>query len=195
MPYTNFNWIDENLAIGGRVDDYTDLPFDAVLCVQMGGDGDDLVPPTETTLASLEHAWVPMTDGPTEGCLDRFEQTAVLLEGWHGQGKRVLVHCYAGVSRSVSAVIYYLMRTQGLSYEEALARIQTKRPEAFPNPGFVVALCRHEGRVLDEAVLLGLADGWRTLLRDRYAIEADDELLWRDMGWRPAPAADGCAVD
>jgi hypothetical protein len=186
MAYTNFTWIDEDLAIGGRIDDYAGLPFDAVVCLQTGAEGDELLPPAEDALATLEHAWLPMTDGPTDGCLDTFERAAALIGGWHAAGKRVLVHCYAGVSRSVSAVIFYLMRAQGLSYAEALARIRAVRPEAFPNPGFTVALCRHEGRDLDDETLGSLAAGWRALLLERYAISVDDELVWRDMGWRPA---------
>ena len=48
----------------------------------------------------------------------------------------VLVHCFAGVSRSVSIVIAYLMCKYKLSFEQALAFVRKMRPIANPNPFF-----------------------------------------------------------
>ncbi|KAJ1405616.1 Tyrosine specific protein phosphatases domain [Sesbania bispinosa] len=52
-------------------------------------------------------------------------------------GGRVLVHCYAGKSRSVTIVVAYLMKTRGMSLSEALQHVKSKRPQAAPNPGFI----------------------------------------------------------
>jgi dual specificity MAP kinase phosphatase len=46
---------------------------------------------------------------------------------------KVLVHCHAGVSRSVSLVCAHLMRA-GFSWDEALEFVRSKRPQAFPHP-------------------------------------------------------------
>ena len=51
-------------------------------------------------------------------------------------GGNTLVHCHAGISRSVSMVIYYMMKKYKYSYEEALSNIRMKRPIANPNPNF-----------------------------------------------------------
>jgi len=59
----------------------------------------------------------------------------------------VLVHCYAGVSRSAALVAAHLMTRLGLSLTEAMARVRAARPEADPNPGFVAQLRRLEGRL------------------------------------------------
>lgn len=48
----------------------------------------------------------------------------------------VLVHCAAGQSRSASFVIAYLMQKYKISYEHALAFVQSKRACALPNEGF-----------------------------------------------------------
>lgn len=48
----------------------------------------------------------------------------------------VLVHCQAGISRSVSYVIYYLMKKRTLSFDDALGIIRAKRKIASPNSGF-----------------------------------------------------------
>ncbi|KAK7264516.1 hypothetical protein RJT34_32125 [Clitoria ternatea] len=53
------------------------------------------------------------------------------------QGGSVLVHCFAGRSRSVTIVVAYLMKTRGMSFSEALQHVKSKRPSASPNPGFI----------------------------------------------------------
>ena len=55
-------------------------------------------------------------------------------------GGRVLVHCWKGVSRSATIVIAYVMRSQRLQYEAALALVQARRACVEPNPGFQTQL-------------------------------------------------------
>jgi hypothetical protein len=54
----------------------------------------------------------------------------------------VLVHCWAGHSRSVAIVVFYLMKkTQRFkSVADTLAFIRSKRPYISPNAGFVAQL-------------------------------------------------------
>lgn len=52
----------------------------------------------------------------------------------------IFVHCSAGVSRSVSVVIAYLMKEKNMSFPEALGHVQKIRPIANPNPSFVQQL-------------------------------------------------------
>ncbi|KAJ7490829.1 protein-tyrosine phosphatase-like protein [Mycena latifolia] len=56
----------------------------------------------------------------------------------------VLVHCHAGMSRSASVVIAYLIREQGMSYDEAAQFVWARRKCIAPNPGFVEALRQWE---------------------------------------------------
>lgn len=55
-----------------------------------------------------------------------------------------LVHCIAGVSRSVTMVIAYLMEKKGMKFEDALTLVQQKRKYAYPNEGFVKQLKLYE---------------------------------------------------
>jgi protein-tyrosine phosphatase len=48
----------------------------------------------------------------------------------------VLVHCYAGISRSATIVIAYIMMSQKLCYEDALEFVRSKRSFICPNDGF-----------------------------------------------------------
>lgn len=48
----------------------------------------------------------------------------------------VLVHCHAGVSRSATVVIAYLMQEKDLTFDQAFSFASKKRPVIFPNMGF-----------------------------------------------------------
>ena len=66
----------------------------------------------------------------------------ILREGYrfmiHGEhhGGNILVHCYAGISRSSSMVLYYLMRKFRISLVRAFQHLKTLHPRTRPNPGF-----------------------------------------------------------
>lgn len=47
------------------------------------------------------------------------------------------MHCYAGVSRSVTIIVAYLMKYWGWGLKVALAFVQAKRVVAKPNDGFM----------------------------------------------------------
>jgi Dual specificity phosphatase, catalytic domain len=69
----------------------------------------------------------------------------LLLEaGWVAErlraGKRVLVHCYAGVNRSCTICCATLMLLEGVSADEALARVRELHPIASPDPYYWLLL-------------------------------------------------------
>ncbi|EDR23448.1 dual specificity protein phosphatase, putative [Entamoeba dispar SAW760] len=49
---------------------------------------------------------------------------------------KCLVHCHAGISRSVSLVLSYLMYANKFTFDEALAEVRTRRSVACPNISF-----------------------------------------------------------
>lgn len=59
-------------------------------------------------------------------------------------GGRVLVHCAAGISRSVAVVVGFLMHRRCISRDEALQIVQANRPIARPNDGFMAQLLNLE---------------------------------------------------
>eukprot|EP01111_Echinosteliopsis_oligospora_P010652 TRINITY_DN3372_c0_g1_i2.p1 TRINITY_DN3372_c0_g1~~TRINITY_DN3372_c0_g1_i2.p1 ORF type:complete len:497 (-),score=80.20 TRINITY_DN3372_c0_g1_i2:120-1610(-) len=56
----------------------------------------------------------------------------------------VLVHCAAGVSRSATIVIMYVMASQQKSMEEAMGLVRECRSIICPNPGFRNQLAKYE---------------------------------------------------
>ncbi|NWW33010.1 DUS12 phosphatase, partial [Panurus biarmicus] len=69
----------------------------------------------------------------------------------------------AGVSRSVAVVAAYLMKTQGLGWEEALAAVRAAKPDAQVNPGFQRQLELYEA--------MGCAVDTSSVLYKRYRLE------------------------
>ncbi|KAK3019835.1 hypothetical protein RJ639_004080 [Escallonia herrerae] len=60
-------------------------------------------------------------------------------------GGSVLVHCFMGRSRSVTIIVAYLMKPpHSMSLSKALEYVQSKRPVAAPNSGFMLQLQDYE---------------------------------------------------
>jgi hypothetical protein len=65
----------------------------------------------------------------------------------------VLVHCAAGVSRSASVCISYLMKSQGKSLMESFAHVKKVRPIINPNDGFMEQLRQFEKQLAAAATV------------------------------------------
>ncbi|KAG0355529.1 dual specificity phosphatase 12 [Podila minutissima] len=72
--------------------------------------------------------------------IKHFPDTFTFISEALAKGGKVLVHCAAGASRSVTVVCAYLMKTQNMSAADALSHIQALRPIAGPNDGFMTQL-------------------------------------------------------
>jgi hypothetical protein len=55
-----------------------------------------------------------------------------------------MVHCLAGVSRSVSLVLAYLVKHCGMAYRQAYDLVKARRKIIHPNDGFIEQLKRFE---------------------------------------------------
>ena len=66
-----------------------------------------------------------------------FDESYEFIEEALTSGGKIVVHCEAGISRSGTIVVAYLMRKNNWSRDEALAFARTKRPKYHPNKGFM----------------------------------------------------------
>ncbi len=58
-------------------------------------------------------------------------ETQVKLVREYKAGRTILVHCHAGMQRSAAVVAMFLITTTGMSADEAIAFVKSKRPIAF----------------------------------------------------------------
>jgi hypothetical protein len=74
-----------------------------------------------------------------------FAKAAEVISNAVRNDENILVHCAAGVSRSCTAVIAYLMLHKGLGWEESLFEIRESRPCVNPHPLLQRTLIRDFG--------------------------------------------------
>lgn len=83
-------------------------------------------------------------DTPSANIKKHFEQCFQFIDEGRKNGGCVLVHCNAGVSRSSTVCIAYLMATQNMSMEKAYCHLKDARPAIRPNDGFKIQLKEFE---------------------------------------------------
>ncbi|XP_019734748.1 dual specificity protein phosphatase 22-B [Hippocampus comes] len=87
-------------------------------------------------LQEMTYLCISAADLPTENLTQHFKQSIMFMHESRLKGEGCLVHCLAGVSRSVTLVVAYIMTVTGLGWKEALAAVRVVRPSAGPNLGF-----------------------------------------------------------
>ncbi|ORX54432.1 dual specificity protein phosphatase 12 [Hesseltinella vesiculosa] len=87
---------------------------------------------------------IAIEDLASENIIQHFDDSFDFIEQGRSQGTGVLVHCQAGMSRSVTVAAAYMMRKANISYERALEMIRIRRPAVQPNEGFMVQLELYE---------------------------------------------------
>ncbi|CAF3544336.1 unnamed protein product [Rotaria sp. Silwood1] len=77
-----------------------------------------------------------------------FNRTNELLHSYYMKNERCLVHCVAGVSRSATVILAYLMKYHHNTLTEAFHYLVEKRPQIWPNEGFMIQLLRYENKLI-----------------------------------------------
>jgi predicted protein tyrosine phosphatase len=90
--------------------------------------------------ADIRYLRLAMADSLDQNLLEHLPYAFSFIEEGIRSGEATLVHCNAGVSRSGAVVVAWLMRSQRLSFAEALALAKTKRAIITPNTNFVEQL-------------------------------------------------------
>ncbi len=75
----------------------------------------------------MEFRRVPVRDFDREHLRERLPECVRVLDHLIRAGHKVYVHCSAGMNRSPSSVIAYLHWCRGLSFDEALEHVLTRR--------------------------------------------------------------------
>ncbi|KAH3743460.1 Miro domain protein [Pelomyxa schiedti] len=80
---------------------------------------------------------IPVEDEESTDLLSHFEACHQFMDEALEHGTAVLVHCAAGISRSATIVISYLMAKRRISVEEAHKFVSAARPIIYPNSAFM----------------------------------------------------------
>jgi protein-tyrosine phosphatase len=98
---------------------------------------------------SLEILQYRIADSPHEDIHEILLNAIDKIEQYRVEGHRVLVHCHAGISRSPSVVLAYLMKWNQLTLYDAWNMVFLKRPIIRPNSGFSKTLLNLETEFLN----------------------------------------------
>lgn len=77
---------------------------------------------------------LPIEDWSAAAVIAHLDEGVAMLRRLLDEGQVVYLHCSAGVNRSPSIALGYLVRVRGHSVEEALGLVQQARPGARPYP-------------------------------------------------------------
>lgn len=86
-------------------------------------------------------------DWPSADIRMYFDEALTFMRGAVENGGRVLVHCNAGVSRSTTLAIAYIMMYEKKSFDEPYKHVRTVRAIARPNIGFIEQLKKYEAEL------------------------------------------------
>lgn len=95
--------------------------------------------------AQVQHLVIQVDDSPHEDLRQYFYAAIGFIDRGLRRNEKTLVHCYAGISRSSTIVLAYLLHAYPyLSLGWALNHVRSARPIVNPNPGFISQLVEFE---------------------------------------------------
>lgn len=85
-----------------------------------------------------------LKDKSGQNIIDHFPTAFAVIELAKKAKGRIFIHCKAGVSRSVTITLAYLMKTYEWSLHKAWFHVKQHRTVLHPNRGFLQQLCQYE---------------------------------------------------
>ena len=103
---------------------------------------DNLLPATSSSKFTLKR--IAVNDCSTQNLKSHFDEAIEFIRHAKQTKSKVLVHCQAGISRSPTLVIAYLMKEYGKTMDDAYSMVRKKRPIIAPNLIFMSQLMDFE---------------------------------------------------
>ncbi|KAF5221265.1 hypothetical protein ECC02_005679 [Trypanosoma cruzi] len=116
--------------------------------------GRELVP---TPPIGGEHLTLSIDDIEGADIRLTFQESVDFIEKSVKKGRGCLVHCFAGMSRSATTVIAYLMMKRGMRLDEAYLKTKEGRPAIYPNQGFFNQLLQLDAELFPQQRPLNMA--------------------------------------
>jgi len=96
------------------------------------------VSPDLSTLSqhNMSYLGLQLSDDSEEDISKKFIESGQWIDKALAEGGKVLVNCWAGISRSSTIVLAFLMRHRGMQLTRAVRQVKSAR-NIQPNPGFL----------------------------------------------------------
>lgn len=101
----------------------------------------------------IKYLQIPITDHWSQDLAGHFPNAIKFIDEARSKGVGVLVHCLAGVSRSVTVTLAYIMFARTLSLNDAFSLVRARKPDVSPNFHFMEQLHTFERQLNIEANL------------------------------------------
>ncbi|NP_001085371.1 dual specificity protein phosphatase 22-A L homeolog [Xenopus laevis] len=110
-------------------------------------------------LQEMTYLCISASDSSSQNLIQHFKQCIKFIHESRLHGGGCLVHCLAGVSRSTTMLVAYLMTVTNFGWDECLSAVRSVRSYVGPNFGFQQQLQEYEMTLVKE---------YRVWLRQEY---------------------------
>ena len=97
----------------------------------------------------ISHLIIDSSDIPTFDISRFFDEATHFIKRGLKNGN-VLIHCFAGISRSSAITIAYMMEADNNDWKHCLKMLKKNRPLCNPNPGFRKGLEEYQKKLENE---------------------------------------------
>ncbi|KAM3873858.1 dual specificity protein phosphatase 4 [Diretmus argenteus] len=97
---------------------------------------------------TYQYKCIPVEDNHKEDISSWFLEAIEFIDSVRDSSGRVLVHCHAGISRSATICLAYLMKRKRVRLDEAFEFVRRRRSIISPNFSFMGQLLQFESQVL-----------------------------------------------
>lgn len=93
--------------------------------------------PNIQTSGCMKYKKIPLKDQTTQNVKDVLEEAFCFIDDARNNYGHVLVYCFAGISRSVTITVAYMMVRNKMTFEEAYSFVKSMKSDISPNIGFI----------------------------------------------------------
>ncbi|XP_064414694.1 dual specificity protein phosphatase 22-A isoform X2 [Latimeria chalumnae] len=119
-------------------------------------------------LEDMTYLCIPAADSTSQNLIQHFKECIRFIHESRLHGGGCLVHCLAGVSRSTTILVAYLMTVTNFGWEECFSAVKTVRSYAGPNLGFQQQLQEYEMTLVNEMSEILGKDFLRNHIKDYW---------------------------
>ncbi|XP_028932005.1 dual specificity protein phosphatase 22-A-like isoform X1 [Ornithorhynchus anatinus] len=104
----------------------------------------------QPVLEDMSYLCISASDSSSQNLIQHFKECISFIHRCRLHGGGCLVHCLAGVSRSTTILVAYLMTVTDFGWEDCLSAVKAVRSYVSPNFGFQQQLQEFEMTLLKE---------------------------------------------